>query len=132
MLYKEGEEKPCDFAVYPIEQYEQGYYTKQYSSMSEVLEIYFQKRDMAERMRSRSYALMKTVTSKLDRTKKKLSTKFIIKLSSYNKITIFIIKLDSVMKDSSMFQPHQNAYSPLSHNKLSLSLSLSLSDMMIL
>ncbi len=72
VLYKEGEEKPCDFAVYPVEQYEGGYYTKEYSSMSEVLEIYFQKRDLAERMRSRSYALMKTVSAKKDRTKKKL------------------------------------------------------------
>ncbi|MGM9550751.1 MAG: NFACT family protein [Clostridia bacterium] len=72
ILYKKGEEKPIDFAVYPINQYGEEYYTKEEDNIFSVLELFYEKRDRVERMRSKSYALMKTVTGKIERTRKKL------------------------------------------------------------
>ncbi len=71
ILYKEGEGKPFDFAVYEITQYEGDIVKKREESICAVLELFYQERDTAERMRSRSYALMKNITSLLDRLRKK-------------------------------------------------------------
>lgn len=73
LLYKKGEAKPFDFAVYPVRQYGEGYECEKMNSICEALEAFYSKRDAAERMRSRSYALMKTVTSQLEKIRKKIT-----------------------------------------------------------
>lgn len=73
VLYKEGDKKPLDFAVYPVKQYDTGFIAEKCESICEALEKFYQGRDNAERMRQRSYALLKTVTSQLERVRKKIS-----------------------------------------------------------
>ncbi len=73
LLFKEGEEKPMDFAVYKIEQYGQEYKCVESESICETLESFYSKKDAAERMRARSYSLMKTVTLQLERVRKKIN-----------------------------------------------------------
>ncbi len=73
VIYKEGDTKPADFSAVEIFQYGEGYVTVQKGSMCEAMEDYYRERDMAERMRSRSYALMKNVTGHIERLKKKLA-----------------------------------------------------------
>ena len=73
ILYKKGEPKPFDFAVYPVTQYGDEVALEPAESMCHALEMFYSKRDAAERMRSRSYALTKTVTLQLERIRKKIS-----------------------------------------------------------
>lgn len=73
LLYKKGDGKPFDFAVYPIEQYGEEFVCEKMSGICEALEAFYSKRDAVERMRSRSYALMKTVTGQLERIRKKIT-----------------------------------------------------------
>lgn len=73
VLYKNGENAPMDFAVFDITQYGEGYYTKKCADISEAMEEFYKKRDAAERMRSRSYSLMKNVSNRLDKTVKKIT-----------------------------------------------------------
>ncbi len=73
LLYKDGETKPFDFAVYPVKQYGDSVKNEKTDGICEALEAFYSKRDAAERMRSRSYALMKTVTGQLERIRKKIA-----------------------------------------------------------
>lgn len=73
VLYKAGDKKPFDFAVYEIEQYAGSCSAVKANSVCEAMELFYSGRDAAERMRSRSYALMKNVTGQLDRLRKKVS-----------------------------------------------------------
>lgn len=73
VLYKDGDATPMDFAAFEITQYGEGYTTNKRESISEAMEEFYQKRDSAERMRSRSYALMKNMTSRLEKIRKKLT-----------------------------------------------------------
>lgn len=73
VLYKKGDGKPVDFAVYPVEQYGDEFLCEKTSGICEALELFYSKRDAAERMRSRSYSLTKTVSVQLERIRKKMS-----------------------------------------------------------
>ena len=73
ILYKKGEKKPFDFAVYPIEQYGDGCTCQTADTICEAMELFYRERDAVERMRSRSYALLKNVTGQLDRIRKKIT-----------------------------------------------------------
>ncbi len=73
VLYKEDVAAPMDFAAFDITQYGEGYKTEKRDSISEAMEEFYRKRDSAERMRSRSYALMKNMTNRLEKIRKKLT-----------------------------------------------------------
>ncbi|MBR5535782.1 MAG: NFACT family protein [Clostridia bacterium] len=73
ILYKKGEAKPFDFAVYPVAQYGEDYICEKMDGICQALEVFYSKRDAQERMRSRSYSLMKTVTGQLEKIRKKIS-----------------------------------------------------------
>lgn len=73
LLYKKGDAKPFDFAVYPIEQYGEDFVCERVDGVCTALEMFYSKRDAAERMRSRSYALTKTVSVQLERIRKKIA-----------------------------------------------------------
>lgn len=73
VLYKDGDKKPVDFAAFDITQYGLGYNCVECESICEAMEEYYSRRDSAERMRSRSYALLKNVTGQLERIRKKIS-----------------------------------------------------------
>jgi predicted ribosome quality control (RQC) complex YloA/Tae2 family protein len=71
VIYKNGDEKPMDFSAVEIGQYSTGFTLVKKDSICAAMEDYYSERDAAERMRSRSYALMKTVNSHLERVRKK-------------------------------------------------------------
>ncbi len=73
LLYKNGERTPVDFAVFDITQYGEGYIAEKRDGISRAMEEFYQKRDSAERMRSRSYALIKNITNQLDKIRKKIT-----------------------------------------------------------
>ncbi len=73
LLYKNGETAPVDFAVFDITQYGEGYTSEKRNGISEAMEEFYQKRDSAERMRSRSYALSKNITNHLEKIRKKIT-----------------------------------------------------------
>lgn len=73
LLYKSDDAKPFDFAVYPVKQYLGGVKTEKAEGICAALEAFYSKRDAQERMRSRSYALMKNVTGQLERIRKKIT-----------------------------------------------------------
>ncbi len=73
LLYKKGDAKPFDFAVYSISQYKDEAVCERVDGVCSALEIFYSKRDAAERMRSRSYALTKTVSVQLERIRKKIT-----------------------------------------------------------
>lgn len=73
VLYKDGDRKPMDFAVFPVKQYGEGYTVKIMDSVCEAMEEFYSVRDAQERMRSRSYALLKNVTGQLERIRKKIT-----------------------------------------------------------
>ncbi len=73
VLYKKGELKPFDFAVYSVEQYKDEAVVEHLDGVCAALEMFYSKRDAAERMRSRSYALTKTVSVQLERIRKKIT-----------------------------------------------------------
>lgn len=73
LLYKKGDTKPFDFAVYPVEQYKGDFVCEKVEGICAALEMFYSKRDAAERMRSRSYALTKTVSVQLERIRKKIA-----------------------------------------------------------
>lgn len=73
VLYKKGDKNPVDFAVYPVEQYGEGYETKKTEGICRAMEIFYSEKDSAERMRQRSYALLKNINQKLERVQKKIA-----------------------------------------------------------
>ena len=73
VLYKKNEKKPCDFAVYEVKQYEDEYVVENAEGICEALERFYSERDSAERMRSRSFALLKNVSGQLERVRKKIT-----------------------------------------------------------
>lgn len=73
LLYKKGDSKPFDFAVYPVEQYGADFVCEKVDGVCAALELFYSKRDASERMRSRSYALTKTVSVQLERIRKKIT-----------------------------------------------------------
>lgn len=72
VLYKKGEKKPFDFAVYAVEQYGEGCECEKAEGICKAMDIFYSERDAVERMRSRSYALLKNVTGQLERVRKKI------------------------------------------------------------
>ena len=73
LLYKNGDTKPFDFAVYPVGQYEGEFVCEKMDGVCAALEAFYSKRDAAERMRSRSYSLLKTVSVQAERMHKKIA-----------------------------------------------------------
>lgn len=71
VIYKDGEKKPLDFAAVEITQYKEGFCVVKKNGMCSAMEDYYAERDAAERMRSHSYALMKSVSGNLERIRKK-------------------------------------------------------------
>ena len=69
LIYRGGG-SPTDFAAIDITQY--GASCERDVSMCSVMEKFYKERDMAERMRSRAYSLLKTVNAHLDRIRKKI------------------------------------------------------------
>lgn len=73
LLYKKDDAKPFDFAVYPVKQYESELVCETMGGICEALEAFYSRRDAAERMRSRSYSLLKTVSVQAERMHKKIA-----------------------------------------------------------
>lgn len=63
--------KLIDFSAIPIHQYEQGAKTETFSTLSEVIDKFYSKKDAAERMRQKSYDLVKLLTVHRERAAKK-------------------------------------------------------------
>ncbi|MCD8048148.1 MAG: NFACT family protein [Clostridia bacterium] len=72
VIYKTGEDRPADFAAIEIKQFGGGFAVVKKASVCEAMEAFYRERDVAERMRSRSYALMKTVNAHIERMRKKI------------------------------------------------------------
>lgn len=66
--------KPVDFSFCDITQYDGHYSKERVNSLSELLELYYAKRDFDERMRARSASILKTVKNALSRVERKLCT----------------------------------------------------------
>ncbi len=63
--------KLIDFSAIPINQYEQGAKTEILGSLSEVIDRFYSKKDASERMRQKSYDLVKLLTTHRERAAKK-------------------------------------------------------------
>ncbi|MDR1117017.1 MAG: NFACT family protein [Oscillospiraceae bacterium] len=70
MLTKDTQ--PVDFSFMRISQYENVYGAEIYGSFSELTQDYFQKREKNERLHSRSSDIIKSISTALDRTRRKL------------------------------------------------------------
>lgn len=70
MLLDQGE--PKDMSYFPITQYGDRFELKRYASFSEMIEAFYSERDRAARMHQRTYELKKSISSALERTKRKL------------------------------------------------------------
>lgn len=64
-------DKLTDFSAIPINQYEQGAKTEAFSSMSEVIDKFYLKKDSVERMRQKSADLVKLLNTQRERAAKK-------------------------------------------------------------
>lgn len=69
IVFKDHE--PIEFAAFPLHIYE-CFETKQYHTMSEVIEYYYGEKDVISRIRQKSVDLRKIVTTLLERNRKKL------------------------------------------------------------
>ncbi len=63
--------KLIDFSAIPIAQYEQAAITKEFNTMSELLDTFYSKKDAAERMRQKSADLVKLLNTNRERAAKK-------------------------------------------------------------
>ena len=71
MLLKNG--VPADFSFMPITQYQNQYEAQVFGSFSQLLDQFYLKKDLAERMRQKSQNLLKTITNLHTRAQKKLT-----------------------------------------------------------
>lgn len=71
LIYEKDASAPMDFSSVDIFQYTGDFKTIRVGSMSEAMETFYSERDARERMRARSYALLKNVSSQLERIRKK-------------------------------------------------------------
>ncbi len=71
MLSRGG--KPFDFSCIPITQYGEKMEKREFSSFSELMDLFYSERDMAESARQRTEALIKTVKNLRDRTRRRLA-----------------------------------------------------------
>lgn len=69
----DGRGKPAEFSAISISQYGGSFSTVFYSSMSEVIDIFYAKRDEAERIKQKGSALIKLLKNNIERCAKKLS-----------------------------------------------------------
>ena len=65
--------KPAEFSATAIFQYGKSFDTVFYNSMSEVINIFYQKRDETERLKQKSSAITKLLKNNIERCAKKLS-----------------------------------------------------------
>lgn len=70
VLTPEGE--PKDFSFLPIEQYGDAMKTAGYPSISELLDAFYGERDTADRMKQRMSDFSRLITSRIERTERKL------------------------------------------------------------
>ncbi len=66
-------QKPAEFSATAIFQYGKGFDTVCYNSMSEVIDIFYKKRDETERLKQKSSAITKLLKNNIERCAKKLS-----------------------------------------------------------
>ena len=66
-------DEPVEYGVLPFSQYGEGFTTRTFESVSEMLETYYASRDVITRIRQKSADLRKIVQTALDRNRKKLS-----------------------------------------------------------
>ncbi|NCE65417.1 fibronectin/fibrinogen-binding protein [Pseudoflavonifractor sp. 524-17] len=67
------DEKPVDFTFLPILQYGPETECRRWESFSKLLDVYYETKDQAERVRQRGQDLLKTVTNARDRVRRKLA-----------------------------------------------------------
>ena len=65
--------RPAEFSATAISQYGKGFDTVFYSSMSEVINLFYKKRDESERLKQKSSAVTKLLKNNIERCAKKLS-----------------------------------------------------------
>ena len=69
----DGNGKPAEFSAIAISQYGKGFDTVFYNSMSEVIDIFYRRRDELDRIRQKSSAITKLLKNNIERCAKKLS-----------------------------------------------------------
>ncbi len=72
LVISETEKKPIAFSCMRLSQYEGGAILEEFSSISEVIDAYYEKRSQREHMNQRAAALSKLVQNQLERCEKKL------------------------------------------------------------
>lgn len=73
MIVDEGMDKIIEFSAVEIKQYEDMVSVRHYESMNELVDAFYFKRDMQERMRQKSVDLTKLLNNNIERISKKLS-----------------------------------------------------------
>lgn len=73
MIVDEGMDKIIEFSAVEIKQYEDMVSVQHYESMNELVDAFYFKRDMQERMRQKSVDLTKLLNNNIERISKKLS-----------------------------------------------------------
>ncbi|MBR4720435.1 MAG: NFACT family protein [Clostridia bacterium] len=69
----DGSGKPAEFSAIAIFQYGKSYDTVFYNSMSEVIDVFYRRRDELDRIRQKSSAITKLLKNNIERCAKKLS-----------------------------------------------------------
>lgn len=72
-LVSDSDGKPSFFSCVPLLQYDSSCSVKEFDSVSDVIDGYYELRSMKERMNRRSAALLKTVHNNIERCEKKIS-----------------------------------------------------------
>ena len=71
IVYDETE-KPVEFCFMSIAQYGQGMRTEQFKTFGELLDVYFEKRDLADRIKQRGQDIIKLISNATARLEKKI------------------------------------------------------------